>query len=118
MFGPRDMVGPDLFVVPLVNGASPRAWEEVGRLLLAVEVLSPSTIRADRVRKRDLYQGKNVPEYWNIDVGERRVERWRPIDVAPETLTSNLEWRPDRFTEPLVLDLPAYFSRVIGTAVP
>ena len=42
MFGPRNMVEPDLFVVPLVNGASPGTWEEVGRLLLAVEVLSPS----------------------------------------------------------------------------
>jgi Uma2 family endonuclease len=118
MFGPRDMVEPDLFVVPLVNGASPRAWEEVGRLLLAVEVLSPSTIRADRGRKRELYQGKNVPEYWIIDIDERRMERWRPNEVAPETLSSNLEWRPDRFVEPLVIDLPVYFARVSGTVAP
>jgi len=118
MFGPRDMVEPDLFVVPLVNGASPRAWEEVGRLLLAIEVLSRSTIRADRGRKRELYQDKNVPEYWIIDLDERRVERWRPGVATPETLTSNLEWRPDRFTEPLIIDLPRYFARVIGTAAP
>ena len=114
MFGPRDMVEPDVFVVPLVNGASPRAWEQFGRLLLAVEVVSPSTIGADRVKKRELYQGKNVPEYWIVDVDDPRVERWQPNDAAPERLASTLEWRPDRFTEPLTIDLPQYFARVRG----
>jgi Uma2 family endonuclease len=114
MFGPRDMVEPDLFVVPLVNGAPPRAWEEVGRVLLAVEVLSPSTIRADRSRKRELYQRKNVPGYWVVDVDNRMVERWRPNDAAAETLPSTLEWQPDRFTEPLTIDLSQYFGRVLG----
>ena len=114
MFGPRDMVEPDLFVVPLVNGAPPRAWEEVGRLLLAVEVLSPSTRRTDRGKKRELYQRKNVPEYWVVDVDNRQVERWQPNDIAPETLISTLEWQPDRFTEPLIIDLPRYLARVLG----
>ena len=114
MFGPRDMVEPDLFVVPLVNGAPPRTWEEVGRLLLAVEVLSPSTIRTDRSRKRELYQRKNVPEYWVVDVDNRMVERWPPNDAAAETLTSTLEWQPARFTDPLTIDLSQYFARVLG----
>ena len=115
MFGPRNIVEPDLFVVPLVNGASPRTWEDVGRLLLSVEVLSPSTIRTDHGRKRELYQRKNVPEYWIVDVDERRVYRWRPNDVEPETLSSTLDWQPDRLTDPLIIDLPRYFARVIGT---
>ena len=68
--------------------------------------------------KRELYQDKNVPEYWIVDVDHRCVDRWRSSDVAPETLTSNLEWRPDRFVEALIVDLPSYFSRVIGTAAP
>jgi Uma2 family endonuclease len=114
MFGPRDMVEPDLFAVPLVSGAAPRAWEEVGRLILAVEVVSPSTIRTDRGGKRELYQRKNVPEYWIVDVDNRRVERWRPNDDAPEAVTSTLEWQPDRFAEPLVIDLHQYFLRVTG----
>ena len=58
LFGPKDMVEPDLFVVPLIEGKAPRTWEQVGRLLLAVEVLSPSTLRADRGDKRELYQRK------------------------------------------------------------
>ena len=116
MFGPRTMVEPDLFVIPLTPGVLPRAWEEVGRLLLTVEVLSPSTLRTDQGDKRDLYQRKGVPEYWIVDVDGRRVERWRPNDSSPETLTEALAWQPDRFTEPLVIDLRAYFGRVLGEA--
>ena len=114
LFGPKDMVEPDLFVVPLVDGNAPSTWEEVGRLLLAVEVLSPSTRRADRGEKRDLYQRKGVPEYWIMDVDGRRVERWRPNDASPETLTEALAWQPDRYVEPLAIDLPKYFRRVLG----
>lgn len=114
MFGPRNMVQPDVFAVPLVNGAVPRAWEEVGRLLLAVEVLSPSTLRTDRNQKRQLYQRKGVPEYWIIDIDAGAVERWRPSDLSPETLTEALEWQPDRFSPPITIDLVAYFARVSG----
>ena len=114
MFGPRTMVEPDLFAIPLTSGPLPRAWEEVGRLLLTVEVLSPSTLRTDRSDKRELYQRKGVPEYWIIDVDGQRVERWRPNDASPETLTEALAWQPDRFIEPLVINLPKYFARVLG----
>src|SRR5678816_3022360 len=55
VYGPRKFVQPDLFVVPLVNDAPVRVWTEVGRLLLAVEVLSPSTEHTDRGRKRRVY---------------------------------------------------------------
>jgi Uma2 family endonuclease len=56
VYEPRKFVQPDLFVVPLVDGAPMRAWTEVGRLLLAVEVISPSTRWTDRGRKRTLYR--------------------------------------------------------------
>jgi Uma2 family endonuclease len=36
-------------------------------LVLAVEILSPSTARADRVAKRTLYRQAGVPEYWIAD---------------------------------------------------
>jgi Uma2 family endonuclease len=105
-----------LFVVPLVNGALMRAWAEVGRLLLAAEVLSPSTERADRGRKRLLYKEKAVPEYWIVDTDERTVERWRPDDSPAEILTESIEWQPDGDASPLAIDLPAYFDRVHGLA--
>ena len=112
--GPRTMVEPDLFAIPLTSGPLPRAWEEVGRLLLTVEVLSSSTLRTDRRDKRELYQRKGVPEYWIVDVEGQRVERWRPNDALPETLTDALAWQPDPFAQALVIDLPKYFERVLG----
>src|SRR5688572_15889011 len=67
VYGPRKFVQPDLFVVPLVAGAPARSWTEVGRLILAVEVLSPTTARTDREEKLELYREKAVPEYWIVD---------------------------------------------------
>jgi len=116
VYGPRKFVQPDLFVVPLVSGAPMRAWTEVGRLLLTVEVLSPSTEHTDRGRKRILYKDKAVPEYWIVDTHERAVERWRMDDSPVEILTASLEWQPDLDAPPLVIDLPGYFDRVHGLA--
>ena len=113
-FDERNMVEPDLFVVPLVNGVKPLEWEEVRRLLLAVEVLSPGTARHDRFTKRRLYQAQGVPEYWIVDVNTRMVERWRPGDERPELLADSLEWQPDAVHPPLSIDLPAYFAEVLG----
>jgi Uma2 family endonuclease len=117
VYGPRKYVQPDLFVLPLVGGGPARAWSDVGRLLLAVEVMSPSTRRADREDKRALYQEKAVPEYWIVDTDERVVERWRPADSTPERLVERLLWQPDESAPALAIDLPAYFDRVHGLAV-
>jgi Uma2 family endonuclease len=116
VYGSRKFVQPDLFVLPLVNGAPVRQWTEAGRLLLAVEMLSPSTEHADRGRKRELYKEKAVPEYWIVDVAARTVERHRPDDSAPETITESIQWQPDLDAPPLVIELPAYFKRVVGIA--
>jgi Uma2 family endonuclease len=116
VFGPRKFVQPDLFVMPLVNGLPVRTWMEVGRLILAVEVLSPSTARTDRGPKRDLYQEKGVPEYWIVDTDERTVQRWRPDDAIPEILLETLRWQPG-VDSPLTIDLPAYFDRALGLAI-
>src|SRR4051812_1576529 len=70
-FDLHNLVEPDLFVVPLVDGRRPLRWEEVRRLLLTIEILSPTTARADRLRKRTLYQREGVPEYWIVDPDAR-----------------------------------------------
>lgn len=113
-FDDRTVVEPDLFVVPLVGGRAPRSWDEAGRLLLAIEVLSPGSARADRVVKRALYQRVGVPEYWIVFLDARLVERWRPEDERPEILEERLEWGPDPSMPPFVLELPSFFAEVIG----
>jgi Uma2 family endonuclease len=115
-FDERNLVEPDLFVVPLVEGAKPREWADVGRLLLAVEVLSPNTARHDRFTKRRLYQARGVPEYWIIDLDARLIERWKPDQERPDIIADKLAWQPDPSRPPLELDLPAYFADVLGIA--
>jgi len=111
---PGALVQPDVFVAPLVAGRRPRSWKEIRTLLLAVEVLSPSTARADRTIKRRLYQRAGVGEYWIVDLDARLVERWRPGDERPELVAETLDWRPERSTESLLLDLPHFFADLLG----
>src|SRR4051812_4701692 len=59
-FSSRRGVQPDLFVARLVNGRRPRTSTEIRGLLLAVEVTSPSTAKADRLAKRALYRDEGV----------------------------------------------------------
>ena len=100
-------------MVPLINGRRPRAFSEVKRLLVAVEVLSPATARADRVAKRGLFREEGVAEYWIVDLDSRTVERSTPDDPRPEILAERLEWFPEGALESLVVDLVDYFARVL-----
>lgn len=81
---------PDFFVVPMGTRPRPTGWGHVTRLLLAVNVLSPSTARGDRTVKRQFLQRQEVPEYWIVDHHARLVERWRPGDERPEIITGAL----------------------------
>ena len=113
VFSPTRAVQPDIFVVPLVNGRRPERFEDVNRLLLAIEVLSPSTARADRVAKRTLFRQESVDEYWIVDMDSRTLERSTPGDPRVEVLDEQLSLRPDGAPTELRIDLPAYFSRVL-----
>jgi Uma2 family endonuclease len=104
-FDVRTRVQPDLFVVPLVEGRRPRSFEEVGHLLLAVEVLSPATARTDRRVKRPLYQREGVDEYWMVDADAAIVERWRPGDERPEVLSEQIVWHPAGAAHPLTIEI-------------
>jgi Uma2 family endonuclease len=112
-FDPHTLVQPDVFVAPSVAGRRPRNWAEITGLLLAVEVLSPSSARADRMTKRRRYQRAGVPEYWVVDLDARLIERWRPRDERPELVTEVLRWELRAGVEPLAIDLPAYFRVVL-----
>ncbi len=112
-FDERTLVQPDLFVAPLIDGRRPRSWKEIRSLILAVEVLSPSTARADRQIKRRRYQRHGVAEYWIVDLDARLVERWRPADERPEILAERLEWQPTGEIPPLEIDLPPLFAEAL-----
>ena len=69
-----DVVQPDLFY--LTNEESERATM-AGRVHAAppflVEILSPGSIRHDKVTKRNLYEQNGVREYWIVDVAKKSI---------------------------------------------
>lgn len=113
IFSSRRLVQPDVFVTRLVNGRRPEEFVASSGLLLAAEVLSPSTARADRVAKRTLFRDEGVPEYWIVDLDARTFERTTPGDARPEIVVDSLTWHPEGASTPLIVDLGAYFERVL-----
>ena len=111
---PESVTQPDIFVLP---PAEARRLLHEGlpalTLLLTVEVLSPSSSRHDRVRKRPLYQ-RHVPEYWIVDLDARLIERWGTGDSRAEPVTTSLEWLPEGATSPFVLDVERFFAEVFA----
>jgi Uma2 family endonuclease len=110
---PRTLVQPDLFVVPLHEGRKPASWAEARTLLLAVEVLSPSSARADRQVKRRRYQRAGAAEYWIVDLDARLIERWLPADERPELLADEVGWRPPGTGDQLEINLAELFAEVL-----
>jgi len=112
VLAPESITQPDLFVVPgaCIPANEPFAWQHVTQLLLAVEVLSPSTMRDDRIRKRDFYLAHGVAEYWIVDLDARVVERWVPEQDRPDIDREELRWHPAGTGTPFVLDVERYFA--------
>ena len=111
---PEGLVQPDVFVQGLVGGHLSRGWNTGAPLLLVVEVVSPSTARADRTTKRCRYQRAGIPEYWVVDFDARVIERWRPADERPEVLGEAITWQPHGAAQALTMDLAGLFARVHG----
>jgi Uma2 family endonuclease len=105
-------VQPDVLVILSDRSGRLTTQRLMGPPSLAVEVISYTSKRTDRLQKRRLYQEEGVPEYWIVDPEERRVERWRPADEQPEVLTARLTWRPAAVAPALEIDLVALFARV------
>jgi Uma2 family endonuclease len=110
---PDALLQPDLYVIPAIDGRRAPLEDPVTRVLIAVEVLSPSSARFDRVIKRRLYQDMGVTEYWLVDPDAQTVERWRPGDARPEILDHEIVWLPKHTAEPFTLDIHALFGEVL-----
>jgi Uma2 family endonuclease len=65
---------PDLAVVTR-EGFERREREggvlRAAELVVAIEILSPGTVRVDRVLKNSEYADAGVPHYWLVDIGEK-----------------------------------------------
>lgn len=105
------LVQPDVFVADLTE-ARTLDWSRMRHLLLAVEVLSPSSARADRFTKRRLYQEVGVPAYWIVDADHRFVEVWTPTATFPAVERDRVTWRPPGAGAPFVLGIAELFQPI------
>jgi Uma2 family endonuclease len=105
------LVQPDVFVVP-IEEARTLSWASMKRLQLAIEVLSPSSKRADRFTKRRLYQDVRVPMYWVVDADSHAVELWTPDVRFPTVERERVVWHPDGSGTPCVIQLAELFRPI------
>ena len=110
-WGRHVLVQPDVFVVPREE-ARTLDWAAIRTVLLAAEVLSPSSQRADRFTKRRLYQERSVTTYWVVDGDERLVEVWAPQTEFPAIERGRLSWRPVGAGRPFMLELAELFRPI------
>jgi Uma2 family endonuclease len=111
-FSDDTLVQPDFFVADLARFRQTWKWSEIQHLYLAVEVLSPSSARADRFTKRRLYQEQQVPAYWVVDVEARQVEVWTPDAHFPVIVRDRLSWRHPAIEAECVVDLARLFRGI------
>lgn len=108
-WGPDILVQPDLFVASLAETRTDD-WRRVKTLLLAVEILSLSSLRADRSVKRRLYQEVGVPQYWVVDPHHQAIEVWTPDAAGAVVARDRVTWAPGGAGVAFVLSVPGLFA--------
>jgi Uma2 family endonuclease len=108
----QEYVQPDLLVVPRKEVTGD--WRDCRNLLLAIEVISPSSARGDRLKKRKLYQRRGVQTYWVVDPDAQLIEVWHPEDERPEIITDVARWRLMPDAPELAVKLAAIFAELPG----
>jgi Uma2 family endonuclease len=103
--GDADVVEPDVLYVARGGRARiTQRWIE-GPPELLIEVLSPSSRRADAVVKRQLYEHHGVLEYWLVDPESDSVRVYRRTDERLEQVAELTAAANDVLTTPLLRGL-------------
>jgi Uma2 family endonuclease len=107
---------PDIFVAPAVHGVRAPANDPVTNPLLICEILSPGSVRHDRITKRRAFQRRGVPDYWVVDGNAEAIEVWRPGEERATLVDDVLTWHPLGCREPFTLDVRAFFADLADNA--
>lgn len=67
-----DVVQPDISVICDTNKLDDQGC--IGSPDFIIEILSPSSVKMDKMVKRNLYEKANVKEYWIVDILNKLVE--------------------------------------------
>jgi len=72
-FSKSNVVEPDLFAFSVSQYKQYKGSYFEGAPEFVIEVLSPGSVRYDRVRKADLYMEGGVKEYWIVEPAAKRI---------------------------------------------
>ncbi len=108
-----DILEPDIFWVSSKNDHCSLGDDDYwyGAPDLVVEILSPSSIRYDRVEKFQLYEKYGVREYWIVDPNKPSIEIWVHIDGK---LVYQGEFTTDKTFTSTVLDMKVDVKRLLA----
>jgi len=116
VLAPGTVARPDLLVVLAdhLDIVGDRGDTVRGAPDLILEVLSPATVRLDRVIKMDAYARYSVPEYWLVDGSAKLIEIFRLDRHAQLYRLTESCHLPDRAGTPLVPGLAVEVGRLFG----
>ncbi|HVR11839.1 MAG TPA: Uma2 family endonuclease [Thermoanaerobaculia bacterium] len=110
-----DVVEPDVLYVSLANASRLQERYVEGAPDLAIEVLSPSSARIDRVKKLRLYEKHGVREYWLADPAADTLEVYRLTAGGRLALEASLSHAAgDVLKTPLLAGLRITLSEIFG----
>jgi Uma2 family endonuclease len=115
LFSQFDVVEPDALFVATANAPRLRESHVEGAPDLAIEVLSPSSVRIDRVRKLSLFERHGVREYWLANPATDTLEVYRLTDEGRLTLRASLSHAAgDVLETPLLAGLRIALSEIFS----
>lgn len=106
---------PDVVLYPIDDYARIQ-WRDMPVPTLVIEVLSPSTRKRDRHRKRPAYLAHGVREVWIIDEDARILERWTSASEFPVTCRETFEWTIDAGESAIEISWAELFGPAVESA--
>jgi Uma2 family endonuclease len=85
---------------------------------LIVEILSPSTGKADLTEKKDHYGELGVPEYWTVNVKDKSITMWENKSGTALEITSFYQLPDEKYFEPCeTLPETTFHTALFGSAL-
>jgi Uma2 family endonuclease len=92
-FNARRCLIPDVEVIRAVSGPRRTSWFAPREVVLAVEIVDPTSLVMDRVTKPAMYAAAGIPYYWRVETdGGIEVSTYR-LDLVEEVYRQTGEFR-------------------------
>jgi Uma2 family endonuclease len=72
----------DVLAVTANDAAQRTHWFRPDQVLLAIEIVSPTSISMDRITKPALYAEAGIPYYWRIETSDAVVVHTHKLDIT------------------------------------